>query len=341
MANDHPYPPGLDLEGRGSSSAPHLADYWQIISRRLWLVLLVFAVTTASAIWAVSKQRVLYQAQLSLQVSDPLQRSRALNPTARISGMEIFVDPIRSEIEVLRSGIVARVVVDSLGLRLAPATDDFRRSDLFDEAWVDPEAPAQSLELAYDEAGREVELRAPGEGVLARGVVGEVLDAGFVRFVPRPPPGEERVYPLRILSYPTAAAYVRDGLAAVPRESTNIIDVTYTGDDPILAPRILNQAASALRAYGALKVRKAAREEVRFIEHQLDSARVQLRNSLDAIRRFKESRTFTSLSTQEQGLVNEAQDLTRRIQQTVGTWAVLAELSRTVERSGVAELVLV
>ena len=36
---------------RGSSTASaHLPDYRQVVSRRLWLVLLVFGVTTASAI---------------------------------------------------------------------------------------------------------------------------------------------------------------------------------------------------------------------------------------------------------------------------------------------------
>lgn len=37
----------------------HLADYLGVISRRLWLVLIIFAVTTASAIWAVARQQVL------------------------------------------------------------------------------------------------------------------------------------------------------------------------------------------------------------------------------------------------------------------------------------------
>ena len=58
---------------RSSSSSPHLSDYWQVVVRRLWLVLLVFGVTTASAIWAVSRQRVYYQSHLSLQVNDPAQ----------------------------------------------------------------------------------------------------------------------------------------------------------------------------------------------------------------------------------------------------------------------------
>ena len=49
-----PVPPGAEPSG----AAPHIWDYWHVITRRLWLVLLIFGVTTASAIWAVSKQKM-------------------------------------------------------------------------------------------------------------------------------------------------------------------------------------------------------------------------------------------------------------------------------------------
>lgn len=53
--------PNLRRHGEGEPdlgpSSPHLVDCWQVITRRLWLVLLIFGVTAASAIWAVSRQR--------------------------------------------------------------------------------------------------------------------------------------------------------------------------------------------------------------------------------------------------------------------------------------------
>ena len=35
--------------------SPHIADYWQVVARRLWLGVLILGGTTASAIWAVSQ----------------------------------------------------------------------------------------------------------------------------------------------------------------------------------------------------------------------------------------------------------------------------------------------
>jgi hypothetical protein len=85
-------------------ASPHIADYWQVISRRLWLVALIFGVTTASAIWAVSQQRTIYETSSSIQINDPLEITQGLRmPSMGLSGISLFVDPIESEIQVLAS----------------------------------------------------------------------------------------------------------------------------------------------------------------------------------------------------------------------------------------------
>ncbi|MGW8266731.1 MAG: polysaccharide biosynthesis tyrosine autokinase, partial [Longimicrobiales bacterium] len=330
-----------DLETSGGGLSPHLSDYWLIISRRLWLVLLVFSVTTASAIWAVSRQRTHYRSTISLQVNDPLQRTRALNPTARISGMEIFVDPIESEIQVLTSATISLSVVDSLGLRLAPASPELVHSDLFMDAWADPSADPGSFELVYDESGGTVAFYRDDGRWVASGAVGSPLDAGFARFTPRPPPGEGRTYGVELLTVSGAVEAVRSRISAVPREYTNLIDVTFTTDDPVMAPLVLVQAAEALRRYGENKVSTAAKNEVAFIEQELGRAREQLQSSLEAIQRFKESQAFTSLSVQEQALVNEAQDIAREEDSLAEQRAVLSRMAREMERVGVSRMDLV
>lgn len=333
--------PYEEFDSHGGGFSPHLSDYWQIISRRLWLVLLIFAVTTASAIWAVSKQRTQYQASIALQVNDPLQRTRALNPTARISGMEIFVDPIESEIQVLTSGTIALSVVDSLGLRLVPASTDLVHSNLFRNAWVDPRTDAESLELVYDEAGETVSFQRAGGALLGSGSVGRQLDAGFVRFTPQPPPTEDRAYGVEILPVSAAVESVRSRISAIPREYTNLIDVNFITNDRAMAPLILVHAAEALREYGEIKISTAAKNEVNFIEQELGRAREQLQRSLEAIQTFKESQAFTSLSAQEQGLVNEAQNITQNEESLETQRSVLSGMAREMVRVGVSEMDLV
>ena len=53
-----------------AGASPHIADYWQVIARRLWLVMLIFGVTTTAAIWAVSQQLTIYETRSSIQIND-------------------------------------------------------------------------------------------------------------------------------------------------------------------------------------------------------------------------------------------------------------------------------
>ena len=58
--------------------------------------------------WAISKQTTIYRTRSSLQINDPLQVTRQLTVPTRMSGMNILVDPIESEIQVLSSEPVLR-----------------------------------------------------------------------------------------------------------------------------------------------------------------------------------------------------------------------------------------
>ncbi len=140
-------------------ASPHIADYWQVISRRLWLVVLIFGVTTASAIWAVSQQRTIYETRNSIQINDPLEITRGLSsPSMRVSGLNIYVDPIESEIQVLASAQVARQVIDKLAMRVLPGNTNLTRSELFLDAWMDPDMPDGPLQLVYDEEGVQARI---------------------------------------------------------------------------------------------------------------------------------------------------------------------------------------
>ena len=200
-------PYGDAPQERGGPS-PHLSDYWQVVLRRLWLVLLVFGVTTASAIFAVSRQRVYYQSRLTVQVNDPLQPARGLVQPSRISSMEIFVDPIESEIQVLRSTPIATAVVDSLGLRLRSASSDQVRSDLFLDARVGRTTPDQRFQLVYDGAGRSAQLRTLDGTAVGTAAVGSRLESPSLSFTLQPPPEETRVYALDLVSAAAVAAEI-------------------------------------------------------------------------------------------------------------------------------------
>jgi capsular exopolysaccharide synthesis family protein len=322
-----------DVEPERTGSAPHLSDYWQVIARRLWLVLVVFTVTAASSIWAVSRQKVFYQGSMTLQVNDPLQRQRGLITAGRVSGMDIFVDPIESEIQVLRSATISGTVADSVGLRLRRVPADALRSQLVQETRVAQDAPDGSYQLVYESDGRSAAFRTAEGTVLGHAAVGERLDAGFVSFILQPPPDESRIHDLEIV--PLGAVQGEASFAATPRVNTNIIDVSLIHPDPVLVPGILNYAGIALREKGAERVRQQARADIEFINERLDSAQSQLSRSMSQIRDFKRTQAFTNLSAREQALVNRAESLTGEIEGWDRQRRVLADLVRTIESGGI------
>ena len=202
------------LESDLSGASPHISDYWHVITRRLWLVLLIFGVTTASAIWAVSKQRTIYETGASLQINDPLEVTRQLTVPSRVSGMSIFVDPIESEIQVLASAQVARSVVTQLGMRLLPENPDLVRSDLFVDAWVDPGARDGVLDLVYNEEGSAAQIFDGTGKLVVEGPVGAALDGGWLRMKLQMPPEESRRYRLVLRPVSEVQGEVQGRLAA-------------------------------------------------------------------------------------------------------------------------------
>jgi capsular exopolysaccharide synthesis family protein len=322
-----------DAEPERTGGTPHLSDYWQVIARRLWLVLVVFTVTAASSIWAVSRQKVFHQGVMTLQVNDPLQRQRGLITAGRVSGMDIFVDPIESEIQVLRSATIAATVADSAGLRLRRVPGDALRSQLVQEIQVAAGAPEGRYQLVYESDGRSALLRAADGTSLGRAAVGERLDAGFVSFLLQPPPDESRIHDLEIV--PLVAVQGEASFSATPREATNIVDVSLIHADPVLVPEILNQAGIALREKGAERVRQQARADIDFINERLDSAQSQLSRSMVQIRDFKRTQAYTNLSSREQALVNRAEVLATEIEGWDRQRRVLAELVHTIESRGI------
>ena len=117
-------------------ASPHISDYWMVVARRLWLVLVIFTVTTASSIWTISQAQISYTATMALQVNDPSQRQAGLVNIPRMSSVNLFVDPIQSEIQVLGSASIREEVVDSTGMRLAHVPGEQPRSTLMRDIWV-------------------------------------------------------------------------------------------------------------------------------------------------------------------------------------------------------------
>lgn len=333
MTNDElrPYPT-TGPTGR-NGLAPHLMDYWYVVSRHVWLVVAALIVTLALSGWALARKATYYQADATLQITDPMEQSRSLTSGNRLSNSDIFVDPIQSEIELLSSSALARAVVDQAGLRLLPEAADRFRSDLWTHSWIAPTIPPGTrFELVRAEDG-SMELLGADGSTLDRSPTGATLETSGLEITSAPDVPVGR-HGLRVPSYEEVIEEIQPHIWGEPREGTNLIDVRFATLDSLLAPRVTNVWAAALRDQGAKRVRERASRDVGFIQEQLDSARAQLTRSLNAIRSFKESEAFTSLSFEEQDLVNEGHRLADEVERYQWHLSVFRALIGGMEQSG-------
>jgi len=139
-------------------------------------VLVIFTVTTTSSIFKVSQSRTTYTATVALQVNDPQERSSGLVNIPSVGGLNLFVDPIESEIQVLGSATIKATVVDSRGMRLARVPVEDARSLIMRDVWVAPDVPDyQSFRLIEEFEGRYDQVIIDSPPVLAVQTDGVVI----------------------------------------------------------------------------------------------------------------------------------------------------------------------
>ncbi|NIN72937.1 MAG: polysaccharide biosynthesis tyrosine autokinase [Gemmatimonadetes bacterium] len=272
----------------------HLEDYWRVIRRRAWLILLTTVVALAAALWVASRQPQYYRSSLTLQVGDPRGRTGQLGDID-VTPQMIWTDPIESEVQQLTTQAVAKFVVDSLQLRAQ--SPDLSRPLLLAEVSIDSTASGGDYRIRIGDAG-SLSIEG-GAGIAAvQGRVGEPVRfaAGYLVVSPRAQAGE---YTLRVVTQAEAEGTVTGGLASSTRPETNLIDVTYTGRDQHLVPQVLNQVAAAMRHIGVRRASEWARSRTGFIRDRLTESGLSLRQALEAVETYKERRGLTSLESEE------------------------------------------
>ena len=288
----------------------HLEDYWRVVRRRGWLILLTTAVALFAAAWAASRSPQMYRTQLTLQVGDPRGRMGQLGDID-VSPNMLWTDPVESEVQQLTTQSVARYVVESLQLRVE--TPGTTRDLLFEDLRVDADAPAGDYRLRVAASGAVVLEGEPGTGPVSGQVGIPITFAGGELVVLQTAAPQD--YDLRILPQLAAEARVRGGLAASTRPETNLIDVTYTGADRQLAPQILNEVGAALRDLGVRRVREWAWSRTEFIRDRLAEAGLDLQMALKAVESYKRQRGVTSLTSEESRVLFRIRDVETELEQ--------------------------
>lgn len=283
------------------SEAAGLREYVAIARRQIWLVLAVVTIIVGPAIYRVMKAPPRYRATSTIRLTDP---RREMTGSSENSPFDIIggeTDIIQSQIEILASQAVGAEAVDMGGLRLDPAPGR-PFVDEITSIRVADSAKADSIVVRFTPAS----VTATTARTQVMVPYGQPLEIEGVSFtVSAQPP--VAVTSFRVIDRKTAIGRALDGLKAVPRPKTDIIDLSYVGYEPHQARRISTTMARAFQAHNISRSQQQSRRRRVFLEGQLTVTDSMLRSATEAYSGYRSrAQVFSSTakaSAEEQGLI--------------------------------------
>ena len=221
----------------GAGDLGDLKEILGIVRRRRWLVLSFASLGAGIAAYFAYSAKPVFLASASVRIADArnaLSGGIADAPRDNI-GSSYSVDPVLSQIQVLKSREVAAEAVRRQPLGLIVYPEGFPASDV-DQVKVDS-LQLRSTAITVDFDADSYTLHESGHDLTAR--YGQPLSvAGVTLAIVRRPARRSAI--IGVLSKYNAIGMLLDGVDARPRKSTDVVDVTYRANDPFVAQQVVN-----------------------------------------------------------------------------------------------------
>jgi uncharacterized protein involved in exopolysaccharide biosynthesis len=295
---------GESLIEQGSSAgldrALPLRNLVAALRNRWWAFAVVLALVVGVSTWRTSRTVRLYATTATVRIQE-LQTGPlgVQSPSIR----DYRVDPIQSEQEIIKSKAVAELVAEQLGLRLYIASPPkLERGALFGTTTPRVDSTVQFGEYVVQLRGDGYALFSKGR-MLASAPYGREVQGGGVAFtIPSRPRIEQSEVRLGIRPLSGAAAIARGGLTTRNRPQTNIIEISYTGPDPVMVAQIANAAASNYARYTTEQRRRLGIERTRSTATAEAEQREELALKQEGLTRFKKAKSIFSTAAEQGAL---------------------------------------
>jgi capsular exopolysaccharide synthesis family protein len=307
---------------------PNLRDWLAVLRRHSVLAGGVAAVVTLIGAYVAYTSPPEYRARAVVRLVDERRALTGGLIDASATGDIALaaVNPVLSQVEVLRSRATLSAVVDEMpSLRIR--TRRFPE-ELVANVRLAPTVGGDSLQLTF---GREkVAVQGPTPLLeVAYGAPIEVRGIGFT--IAEAPTRESGT--LYIVRPDVVVNRLASRLQVKPRENTDVIDIAFTATDPERAQEVANRIAQVFRAGNTRSARQEARRRREFIETQLqfnDSLLTAARAGLSAFRARSPSPAAGPAITG--GLEVRREDLEIERRQYAGLLDQLRDTSRIARR---------
>ena len=257
------FPPSFAPDSSPLGGANPIRQYLTIVQRYWWIIVLTTAAAVGYQWYRTRDDLPMFRAASAVRLEDQGPSVSGNLVPDYSSGFGGYTDPILTQVQVIKSRIIAERVVDSLGLQMQSQTPGFYMG-FFADVHVAPTAPPSTLEFHFSPSHfvvynfRDTIVADYGKPVTISGATFTMPHSpGFVSAK------------LGIVQRDDAVDQVLGGLDAKPRDMTSVIDISYTTDDPYVAREVASAVAQVYKAENAQSSRQQSHRRRVFIESQL------------------------------------------------------------------------
>jgi succinoglycan biosynthesis transport protein ExoP len=270
------------------------------LRHRWWVVAVVLVLVVGVSTWRTSRTTRLYASTATVRIQE-LQTGPVgvQSPTIR----DYRVDPMQSEQEIIKSKAVAERVAEQLGLRLYIANaPKLQRGALFGTTTPRVDSTVEFGEYVVHLRGDGYALLSNGRMIASAPYGREVQGGGVAFTIPTRPRIEQSEIRLGIRPLSGAVAIARGGLTTRSRPQTNIIEISYTGPDPVTVAQIANAVASNYARYTTEQRRRLGIERTRSTATAVEEQRAELALKQQGLTRFKKEASIFSTEAEQAAL---------------------------------------
>ncbi len=274
---------------------PSFQDYIDIIYKRRILIIICVIVASFSSFFISLSLPKIYEAKvrfkLELSEAKPVFFTELYTPQR--------VDPVESELEIIRSRALARSVVKKLGLNFV--INNHGR-EFFDSIQVSENFPLGKY-LIKIENGKNFVVLNSKEEIIGRGTIGEIFNAVGLRFILKEKPNRDYLE-FAITDIEKATEDLIHNFSANQIKNTSLVLLKARSTLPELAAKIANALSQEYILYTLESLRESARGSKEFIESQIKIFGTELDSAEENLRRYKQQSGVFLLSETAKEIIN-------------------------------------
>jgi len=296
LASSNGFGGGYDAES-GDGDEVQLRDYWRVVHKHLWLVILITIVGVAPIVYLSGMKANYYQAVSRVQVN--LENSNAVNGGEANGSAGVFLsaDPayFNTQLQMLNSPALLRRVSETLDLEhnaiflkhMAKGGRILRKAlRLFYLGKSDPAQPIDDSQTLTKELSPSVSAQELEEAQRLRPIVDDLQK-------------KLKVEPVK----ETRLAF----------KETRLIDITCEHPNPQLAAKIANAIADGFVLANLEQRRRVGQTSDEFLNNRIQELQIKIRNGETELIEYAKNHQILSLDANQNTVVDRLTGLNRQL----------------------------